>query len=81
MDTHINVPKHLWGRVMKNVNPTQIQSIIYQAIRKGTWALQSNGSIKITYRYNGQIVVVTGNNVKNVFKVGNAWVWNGYGKP
>ena len=52
----------------------------YQGIRKGSWNLLSNGTIKILYHYCGQIIV-TGNVVNNVFRVGDAWVWNGIGTP
>ena len=79
--SHINVSKHLWNTVMKKVTNTQIETLIYQGIRKGSWNLLSNGTIKILYHYCGQIIVITGNVVNNVFRVGNAWVWNGIGTP
>ena len=79
--SHINVSKHLWGRVMKKVTSTQIKTIINQGIRKGKWNLLSNGSVKILYKYKGEIIVITGNVVDKIFKIGNAWVWNGKGKP
>ena len=78
---YINISKHLWNRVMKKVTTTQIETLIYQGIRKGTWNLLSNGSVKILYKYGGQTIVITGNVVERIFKVGNAWVWNGIGKP
>ena len=78
---HINVSKHLWGRVMKKVTTNQIQTLINQGIRKGTWKLLSNGSVKILYKYSGQTIVITGKVVNNVFQIGNAWVWNGVGTP
>ena len=78
---HINVSKHFWNKVMKKVTTTQIETLIYQGIRKGTWNLLSNGSVKILYKYGGQTIVITGNVVERIFKVGNAWVWNGIGKP
>lgn len=79
--SHINVSKHLWSKVMKKVTNTQIKTVIYQGIRKGTWQTLSNGSVKILYKYAGQTVVITGKVVDEVFRVGDAWVWNGIGKP
>ncbi|MBQ6814412.1 MAG: hypothetical protein IJP13_02620 [Lachnospiraceae bacterium] len=35
--SHINVAKHLWGKVMGKVTSTNIETVIYQGIRKGTW--------------------------------------------
>ena len=65
----------------KKVTSTQIKTIINQGIRKGKWNLLSNGSVKILYKYKGEIIVITGNVVDKIFKIGNAWVWNGKGKP
>ena len=79
--SHINVSKHLWNKVMKKVTKTQIETLIYQGIRKGSWNLLSNGSVKILYKYKGRIIVITGKVVNKIFKIGNAWVWNGKGKP
>lgn len=28
-----------------------------------------------------QIIVVTGNVVNKVFRIGDSWVWNGFGSP
>lgn len=78
---HINVSKHLWGKVIKKVTPTQIQTIINQGIRKGSWNLLSDGSVKILYKYKGKIIVITGKVVDKIFRIGDAWVWNGKGKP
>lgn len=66
---------------MKKVTNTQIKTVIYQGIRKGTWQTLSNGSVKILYKYAGQTVMITGKVVDEVFRVGDAWVWNGIGKP
>ena len=79
--SHINVSKHLWNKVMKKVTKTQIETLIYQGIRKGTWNLLTDGSVKILYKYGGQIIVITGKVVNNIFQIGNAWVWNGIGTP
>lgn len=79
--SHINVSKHLWRKVMKKVTSTQIKTIINQGIRKGSWNFLSNGSVKILYKYKGEIVVITGKVVNKVFRIGDAWVWNGQGKP
>ena len=79
--SHINVSKHLWNKVMKKVTTTQIETLIHQGIRKGTWNLLSNGSVKILYKYGGQIIVITGKVVNNIFQIGDAWVWNGIGTP
>lgn len=73
--------RYLWGKVMKKVTTTQIKTLIYQGIRKGTWDLLSNGTVKILYKYRGQIIVITGKVMDKVFKIGDAWVWNGIGKP
>ena len=78
---HINVSKHLWSRVMKKVTTTQIQTLIHQGIRKGTWSFLSNGSVKIVYKYSGEIIVITGKVVNMIFQIGDAWVWNGIGTP
>ena len=74
-----NVSKHLWNKVMKKFTKTQIETLIYQGIRKGTWNLLTNGSVKILYKYGGQII--TGKVVNNIFQIGDAWVWNGIGTP
>ena len=79
--SHINVSKHLWNKVMEKVTTTQIETLIHQGIRKGTWNLLSNGSVKILYKYGGQIIVITGKVVNNIFRIGDAWVWNGIGTP
>lgn len=79
--SHINVQKHLWGKVMKKVTTTQIETLIYKGIRKGSWQLLSNGTVKILYKYSGHIIVITGKVQNYVFKIGDAWVWNGIGTP
>ena len=79
--SHINVTKHLWNTVMKKVTNSQIETLIYQGIRKGTWELLPNGSVKILYNYGGQIIVITGKVVDKIFRIGDAWVWNGIGTP
>ena len=72
--SHINVSKHLWSRVMKKVTTKEIQSIIKAGVHKGKWELLKNGSVKITYKYKGQIIVITGKVIDKVFKIGDAWV-------
>lgn len=79
--SHINVSKHLWGNVMSKVTKNQIQTVIFQGIRKGSWNLLSNGTVKILYKYKGRIVVVTGKVINKIFNISDAWVWNGKGKP
>lgn len=69
------------GKSDKKVTPTQIQTIINQGIRKGSWNLLSDGSVKILYKYKGKIIVITGKVVDKIFRIGDAWVWNGKGKP
>lgn len=55
--------------------------VLCQGIRKGTWDMMSNGSVKILYKYKGEIVVITGKVVDKIFRIGDAWVWNGSGTP
>ena len=45
--SHINVSKHLWGKVLKKVTNAGIESLIHQGIRYGTWNLLANGSGQI----------------------------------
>lgn len=72
---HINVGKHLWSKVLgKNVTNTNIQSLIYRAVRSGNWGFDSKGVLQILWKYKGQIIVVTGKVVDGVLKIGNAWV-------
>ena len=66
---------------MKKVTKTQIETLIYQGIRKGTWHLLPNGLVKIFYKYGGQIIVITGKVVNNIFRISDSWVWNGIGTP
>ena len=81
MTNKINVSKHLWGKVLgKNVTSTNIKSLIYKTIRSGTWKIQSDGIIRIVLMHKGEFIVVTGNIVNGIFKIGDAWVWNGSGK-
>ena len=76
----INVSKHLWKKVLgKNVTNTNIQNLIFKTIRSGTWKYQTDGVIRIALKYGKEFIIVTGNVVNNVFKIGDAWVWNGSG--
>ena len=59
----------------------QLKDIIYTAIRKGDWSIDSKGVIKIVYKYKGEIIVVKGVIEDFIFKIGDAWVWNGKGTP
>lgn len=72
--SHINVSKHLWGKVLSKVTNAGIESLIHQGIRHGTWTLSSNGSIQILWKHKGQIIEITGKVVDKIFKVGSAWV-------
>jgi len=77
MSTKINVTKHLWKNVFgKNVSPTNIKSLIYKTISKGTWKYQSDGILRIVLQQGKEYIVVTGNIVSGVFCVGDAWVWD-----
>ena len=71
---HINVTKHLWGKVLKNVTNAGIESLIHQGIRHGTWTLLADGSIQILWKYGGQIIEITGKVVNKIFQIGSAWV-------
>ena len=78
---HINTSKHLWGDVLgKRTSNENIKNLIYRAIRNGEWRVLDNGTIGIHWRYAGKLIEITGNVVNGVFKVGNAWVWNGISK-
>ena len=78
---HINTSKHLWGDVLgKRTSNVNIKNLIYRAIRNGEWRVLDNGTIGIHWRYAGKLIEITGNVVNGVFKVGNAWVWNGISK-
>jgi len=74
MQTHINVPKHLWNRVLKKVTDDAVGKLIKQAIQYGAWEPVQDGVYKITYKYAGEIITVTGKIVEGVFNIGNAWV-------
>ncbi len=41
----------------------------------------NNGTVRIIWTYKKEIIVVTGNVVNKVFKIGDSWVWNGFGSP
>ncbi|MBE7059021.1 MAG: hypothetical protein E7387_08015, partial [Ruminococcaceae bacterium] len=78
---HINVSRHLWNKVLgKQTSNVNIKNLIYRAIRNGEWQVLNNGTIGIHWKYAGQLIEITGNVVNGVFKVGNAWVWNGINK-
>ncbi len=48
MSNKINVPKHLWNKVLgKNATNTNVKSLIYKAIKSGEWRYQSDGIFKI----------------------------------
>ena len=71
---HINVSKHLWGKVLGRATNKAIENLIYQAIKKGSWNLLSNGTIKIIWRYKGEIIEVTGKIINKIFRISDAWV-------
>ena len=78
---HINTSKHLWKWVLGNqVNKNNITTLIYRGIRSGRWYIQNNGSVKILWTYKNEIIVITGKVVNKIFRIGNAWVWNGRDK-
>ena len=78
---HINVSKHLWDEVLgKQTSNVNIKNLIYRAIRNGEWQVLNNGTIGIHWEYAGHLIEITGNVVNGVFKVGNAWVWDGISK-
>ena len=82
LSNHINVSKHLWSKVLgKYATNVNVENLIYQGIVKGSWNMLSNGTIKILWQYKGQIIVITGKVVDKIFRIGNAWVWNGVGSP
>jgi len=72
--SHINVSKHLWGKVLNKVTNAGIESLIHQGIRHGTWNLLANGSVQILWKHRGQIIEITGKIVNKIFQVGSAWV-------
>ena len=71
---HINVSKHLWGKVLGKVTNSSIQNLVYQAIRKGSWNIRNNGTIQILWRYKGRVIEVTGRIMDKVFRISDAWV-------
>ena len=71
---HILASKHNWGLLMKKVTSSQVQTIIYQGVKKGTWTLMTNGTVKITYKYAGKIIEITGKVINDVFHISDAWV-------
>ena len=71
---HINVSKHLWGKVLGKVTNSSIQNLVYQAIRKGSWNIRNNGTIQILWRYKGRVIEVTGKIMDKVFRISDAWV-------
>ena len=72
---HINVSKHLWNKVLgRNVTNTNIQTLIFKAVRNGNWSINSKGVIEILWRYKGRIIVVTGKVVNGILRIGDAWV-------
>jgi|GEM_PF-2401061 len=48
--------------------------MIRRAIRNGKWTIDKKGVFRITWRYNGNTIEVTGSIVKGFFRVGDAWV-------
>ena len=71
---HINVPKHLWGRVLKRVTNSGIQRLIKLAVKNGTASPIGNGAIKFVYRYKGEIISVTGRVIDGVLRISDAWI-------
>ena len=72
---HINVGKHLWNKVLgKKVTNTNIQTLIYRAVKNGNWSFNSKGVLEIAWRYKGRIIIVTGKVVNGILKIGDAWV-------
>ncbi len=80
MSTKINTSKHLWKNVLgRNTSSTNIKSLIYKTIRKGTWKYQSDGILRIVLQQGKEYIIVTGNIINGVFHIGDAWVWNHIG--
>jgi RHS repeat-associated protein len=71
---HINVSKHLWGKVLNTVTNSGIESLIHQGIRHGAWTILKNGSIQILWKHKGQIIEITGKMIDKVFRISDAWV-------
>ncbi len=76
MNTHINVTKHCWGRIMSNVTNANVQKIINEAIRKGKWKKFDNqGLVRIYWKYKGEIIEIRGKVLQNKkFTVSDAMV-------
>ena len=75
MNTHINVSKHAWGKVLSKVTNSGIESLIHQGIRHGVWDLGSGGGIVyIQWRYKGEIIQITGRIIEGIFEISNAFV-------
>ena len=55
INNHINVPKHLWNRVLKNPSNTNVKNLVYKAIKNGKWTLKKSGSVEINYKYKKEI--------------------------
>ena len=72
---HILKAGHLWKKVLgKNVTKKNVKNMIRRAIRNGKWTIDKKGVFRITWRYNGNTIEVTGSIVKGFFRVGDAWV-------
>ena len=71
---HINVPKHLWGKVLKRVTNSGIRKLIKLAVKKGVSSPPNDGVVKFVYRYKGEIITVTGRIMDGVLRISDAWV-------
>ncbi len=69
--------KHLWSKVLgKQTTNQNIMNLIYKAIYSGEWRYQTDGVIRIVLKYKNEFIVVTGKVTDQIFKIGDAWVWN-----
>ncbi len=47
-----------------------------KAIYSGEWRYQTDGVIRIVLKYKNEYIVVAGKVTDQIFKIGDAWVWN-----
>ncbi len=74
MKTRINVSKHKWAKVMSKVTDNNIKTVINNAIRKGSWKIDSKAVVRIYWKYKGHVVEVRGKVINKVFRISTAFV-------
>lgn len=74
MSNKINVAKHTWNRVLKNVTDEGITKIIHKAIKYGKWELGNDGCVYINYYIGKEIVRMSGKIINGIFRISDAWV-------